>query len=222
MNRRRDTSGLTLLELMVVLALIGTLVGIGGLAMREELANSRAKGAARDLADLLMLARAEAIRTTTPHIVFFDMDAEDNPLDAGGSAAVVVKDSDENGVIDSGETVATVPVDLSGKVAWGSGFGSTAAPDDSGAALYPNTGDFICCTFREEDEATDARWVIFQPDGIPRGFSTNGSDIEVGDIGSGGGAVYLTSGSRDYAVVLAPLGSVRVHVRSKGGGGWTD
>jgi hypothetical protein len=41
-------------------------------------------------------------------------------------------------------------------------------------------------------------------------------------IGDGGGAVYLTNGQRDYAVVLSPLGAVRVHAWNVGAGAWTN
>jgi hypothetical protein len=42
----------------------------------------------------------------------------------------------------------------------------------------------------------------------------------IGDTGTGGAGLYVTSGGRDYAVTLAPLGGVRVHVW--GEAGWTD
>jgi hypothetical protein len=58
------------------------------------------------------------------------------------------------------------------------------------------------------------------PDGIPRSFSIG--PFTLGDAVSGDGAVYVTSGSRDYAVVLTPLGSVRVHAWNPGGGAWTQ
>ena len=39
-------------------------------------------------------------------------------------------------------------------------------------------------------------------------FSTG--PYQEGAIGTGAGAVYLTNGARDYAIVLSPLGGVRV------------
>ena len=38
--------------------------------------------------------------------------------------------------------------------------------------------------------------------------------------GQGGGAIYVTNGRRDYAVVLSPLGAVRLHAWNVGSGNW--
>ena len=61
---------------------------------------------------------------------------------------------------------------------------------------------------------------MFRPDGMPRAFPPGRLQSE--PVGGGGGAVYVTSGTRDYAVVLAPLGSVRVHAWNRGATAWTD
>jgi hypothetical protein len=61
---------------------------------------------------------------------------------------------------------------------------------------------------------------MFLPDGTPRGFSIN--PFAGGPITSGNGGIYVSSGSRDYAVVLAPLGGVRVHAWEREAGQWTD
>ena len=63
-----------------------------------------------------------------------------------------------------------------------------------------------------------ARWVAFQPDGIPRAF-TDGP-LLTGAVGTGNGAVYVTDGNRDFAVVLTALGAIRVHAFDKGAGTW--
>ena len=42
----------------------------------------------------------------------------------------------------------------------------------------------------------------------------------MGQLGSGNGAAYVTNGERDYAVVLNPLGGVRVHVWDRQAGAW--
>ena len=41
------------------------------------------------------------------------------------------------------------------------------------------------------------------------------SVLFLGVVGTGGGAIYVTNGVRDYAVVLGALGTTRVHL-------WTD
>jgi hypothetical protein len=55
---------------------------------------------------------------------------------------------------------------------------------------------------------------------MPRAFSTG--PFAAGALGSGRGAVYVSSGKRDYAVVLAPLGGVRVHAWNRGAAAWTN
>lgn len=60
---------------------------------------------------------------------------------------------------------------------------------------------------------------MFRGDGIPVTFDAG---CNVGTIGSGNGAVYVTNGDRDYAVVLTALGAVRVHAWNAVEGAWTD
>jgi hypothetical protein len=63
--------------------------------------------------------------------------------------------------------------------------------------------------------------VLFRPDGIPVGFDPTSTTCgTIGQTGTGGAGLYVTSGGRDYAVTLAPLGGVRVH--AWGGAGWTQ
>ncbi len=217
MLRDRRQAGFSLLEFMITLAVLGVFVGIGGTIMSNQLAGTRSRAFARSLADLMMLARTEAIRTGDNHIVFFAADTADNSLASGGgatAAASVVRDADGDGLVDAGEPVAGVQFDAAGGMAWGSALAGALgtplkAPNDNPVAEFPETDtDFLCCTFTQPDDEP-ARWVVFTPDGMPRSFST-GPYVQ-GDIASGNGTVYVTGGSRDYAVVLAPLGGVRVH-----------
>ncbi len=223
----RKSHGFTLMEVLIVVAIIGVISLISTTLMRGALADSRAKGGVRDLADLFMLARSEAIRTGVDHLVFFEMDAEDQALvsESGGAAAgVVIPDANGNGKIDGSESsVASVLVDDTGSLQWGATFAGPAArkaPNDNAAATSPaSDSDSTCCTLVDPDD-DPARWVVFQPDGIPRSFSID--TYETGDISSGSGAVYVTSSERDFAVVLTPLGIVRVHSHAKGAAAWAN
>jgi Tfp pilus assembly protein FimT len=212
------------MEAMVVIAIAGALSLVAVAVLQGSFGDARAKAGARALADLLQLAREEAIRTGDNHLVFFSQDAEDNDLTTGGvaAAAILVRDADGDGAVDTGETVGGVKVDATGSLSWGSAFAAVAsdpAPNDNPAATFPETdADFLCCTFLDPDAAA-ARWVAFLPDGIPRAFEIG--PFATGPVGSGNGAVYVTSGSRDYAVVLAPLGGVRVHTWDRGAEAWT-
>jgi hypothetical protein len=206
---------------------LGVLAGVGAALMRGSFGEARAKGAVRSLADLMLLARTEAIRTGDNHIVFFGRDAEGNDLvgtSGQPAAALVIRDLDADGKVDAGERVASVNVDSTGSLAWGSVFaallgGSAKAPDDNPDATFPDSDpDFICCTFLDPG-GDAAHWVVFLPDGMPRAFSIN--PFSAGPLASGNGSVYVTSGTRDYAVVLAPLGGVRVHTWERGANTWT-
>ena len=73
-------------------------------------------------------------------------------------------------------------------------------------------------TFQEPD-GDPANWVVIQPDGVPRPFTTDGG-YAVGAVGSGAGVIYLTNGARDYAVVVSPLGGLRVHSWDRDAGQW--
>lgn len=218
--------GFTLIEVMVALAVIGVLALVAVSLMRDGLANMRARGGVRAMADLLMLARTEAVRTGDNHLVFFEMDAEDNALwgpEGQAAIAVVVRDADDDGRIDSGEVVASIGPDQTGSLSWGSTFaaaGSSRAPNDNPDATFPETDlDFLCCTFVEPD-GDPARWVLFRPDGMPRAFELG--PFTSGPLASGNGSVYVTSGERDWAVVLAPLGGIRWHGWVRGANAWTD
>jgi prepilin-type N-terminal cleavage/methylation domain-containing protein len=215
-NDLRRTAAFTLIEVMIVVAVIGAFVGIAAFAMRDAFGNSAAKSGARSVADLLMLARTEAIRTGDNHVVFFEMDAQDNPLtgpNGSGAVALLIRDADADGRVDTGEAVDAIYMQqVRTGIGWGSAFASLTnaqAPNDNPGATFPESDtDFICCSFLEPD-ADPARWVVYLPDGLPRAFSIG--PFTTGPVASGNGAVYVTSGSRDYAVVLAPLGGVRVH-----------
>ena len=61
------------------------------------------------------------------------------------------------------------------------------------------------------------RFVVFTPQGLPVSAT---AACATGGPGSGAGAVYLTNGNRDIAIVLTPLGTVRVHAWT--GAAWTS
>ena len=224
MRTARRRGAFTLIEVAIVVGIIAALVITSAYLMRDWFANQHTKGVARSLADVMLLAREEAIRTGVNHLVFFSLDASDTGLTASGRpvAALAVRDDNGDGAPQSDEVVGVTPFDTSGSTSWGAAFALTTgsevpAPNDNPAASYPLANGFACCSFTQPG-GTPARWIAFLPDGTPRSFSIG--PFSVGEVTTGSGTVYISNGSRDFGVVIAPLGGVRVHSFRRGPDAW--
>jgi hypothetical protein len=107
-------------------------------------------------------------------------------------------------------------------VRWGVSFAGWAAPGD------PNPADFTAPQARGgtslDPDDNDVPWLMFRPDGVPVRFEgVGGGDCgKIGTTALGGAGFYLTNGTRDYAVVLSPMGGVRVHSWDQQAGDWTQ
>lgn len=223
MRSRSHQTGMTLIEVMVVVGIIGSLALLGAVAMDSYQRNARVRNAAQSVAGALALARAEAIRTGNNHLVFFNADggtdACGNALETsdGQVAPILVLDdgapgsANQNCCIDAGES-RMVERAVPG-VSWGVAEADTQAPGDTGGGSIGTGSTFT------SPAGTQTAWVLFRPDGVPVGFT---SACNAGDAGSGGGGIYVTNGAWDYAAVLAPLGGVRVHAWSTEADAWRD
>ena len=216
--------GVSLVEIAAIVGIVGVMMVIAIPSMSRWQDDHRAKSAARDIADLLMLARGEAVRTGNQQVVYFGPPGHTDP---GGTAVVGVSGTytpmlvlndgppaTANCRIDAGEAAESIPA-VNG-LSWGVAVATSQAPDDAGAAPFspPQSSG---STF--EDPAGNAvSWLLFRPDGIPLVFTGSGGNCgTVGMTGTGGAAMYITNGRRDYSVVLSPLGGIRVHGWSVGG-----
>jgi prepilin-type N-terminal cleavage/methylation domain-containing protein len=207
-------AGVTMLEMMVVLAIVGILAALAGPNMRQWREDQRAKSSARNVADAFQVARAEALRVGDRHLVFFGEDMDGDPLvDSLGNPVIqVVHDDDNDCVIDSGE--ATRSFELESTVAFGSVNANAPHDLDGGNTSNFSTG----ITFAQPTSSQPAaQWVLFGADGIPVGIT---SGCVAGITGTGGGAIYLNNGHRDYAIVLTPVGGVRVSGFEEGNAEW--
>ncbi len=219
MRRGRAQSGVTLVEMMVVVGIMTVALGISVPLFRSYVGNQRVRAAARSVADAFSLARAEAIRTGDNHVVYLAPPGVTDPAgndieDASGNPvpALVLDDgrpATSNCVIDGGEPSRPVPAKPG--VLWGAASAAGTAPGDPAAGLAANGVSF------RDPNGNATTWVLFRPDGIPVGFS---AACATGGVGSGAGSVYVTNGRRDYAVTLAPLGGVRVYVWDETQGDW--
>jgi type II secretory pathway pseudopilin PulG len=209
---------MTLVELAIVLAVIGALTLMATFGVGDWMSDQRLKSAVRAVSDAFQIARAESIRTGNPHLVIFaNALGATAPIQITNDGAIATA----NCTIDVGEVAHSVAAEPG--VAWGTTpalAGATLAPDDTGSAPASSaTGStFTDATLSAAGAAT---WVLFQPDGMPRVFTPNaGACDEIGLPGQGGGAIYLTNGRRDYAVVLSALGTSRVHAWNPDQGAW--
>jgi hypothetical protein len=140
--------------------------------------------------------------------VFVGEDAQGDPLlDANNlTVPVLILDDgrpgsiNQNCQIDGGEPINTVKEVVG--VTFGVGGGAGAAPGDLG------TGDITTGSSFIGPDTLAASWVLFRPEGTPRSFDLT---CATGPLGSGTGAFYMTTGTRNVGVVLSPMGMVRVH-----------
>jgi Tfp pilus assembly protein FimT len=216
---------MTLIELMIALVLVGVMLTLGASALSNWADIQRAATSARSVADAFALARAEAIRTGSNHILAFDITsgldgrtadiviANDGPL--GNTAGV-----SSNCKIDANEIKYRVPLERG--VHFGTTNSTGGAPDDPGTAAEAAAGS----TFKNV-AGNAASWVMFGADGLPRRFTQNVSTsppcAAIGPAAESGAAIYLSNDSRDYAVVMTALGAARVHRQlSSGATSWTQ
>jgi len=216
---RDRNAGMTLIEIIIVVAVVGIMVLVATFGFSGWQDDQRLKSAARSVADAFLLARGEAIRTGNVHFVVFDDLGATAPIEIVNDGTVATA----NCKIDAGETVHQVAA-VQG-VVWGTTAtlaNGTPAPGDPGLAVG-NIAAGSSSTDASLTPANDARWVRFEPDGLPRLFTPNaGACGAVGFAGQGGGAIYVTNTERDYAVVLTQLGTARVHRWNPDAGAWSQ
>ena len=226
-RRAVSARGFTLIEIAIALAIIGVVTAMSLPNVSKYLENANGRAAAKSVADAFNFARAQAIRTGNNHVVFFAAggagDTAGNALqgsDGRNVPILVLNDgrpgsANQNCVIDAGEEI--VVFDAQVGVGWGnnSAPATEQAPDDAAVTSIPASGS----SFFAPNGTTAVTWVEFRPDGVPVAID---STCAAGRLGTGGGTIYLWTQKRDFAVTLAPLGGVRVHVWNSGAGAWTS
>jgi type II secretory pathway pseudopilin PulG len=215
---------MTLIELVVVMAVIGAMLALASSVVSDWSTDQRASTSARELADAFSLARSEAIRTGNNHILAFRVETG---LSNVSSDVVIANDgpaTTANCTIATSEIVHSISLEQG--VSFGTDAGlanGTAAPSDAGASNHQSTG----ASFPAPDGSASS-WVVFFADGLPRQFQQNsnaGVPCEAGKVGvagAAGGAIYVKNGHRDYAIVMSPLGTVRLHRWNSKAAAWTQ
>lgn len=211
---------------MVTIAVVGVIIGISVPRMTAWRTKLDARSTARATADVLNLARSQAIRTGTPHVVYLRIPAlgttDPNTTDLVNAAGtdvdiVTLRDVNGNCLIDAGEPQTFLT--LGGNVSFGLTNATVKVPTDASTAALSSGTTFA----NPEATASAVRWLMFRPDGIPVTFSGDPTGCDtVGATGSGAGGIYLTNGVDDFAPVLTALGGVRLHSYNRNTNGWTN
>jgi hypothetical protein len=206
-------------SVVIGLALLAVLGSMGVPQAEQYFTEKKAQGMSQSVAAALFVARNEAIRTGRDHVVFLSYDSSERsgPGSSQWMAPVRILDDGRHGDegqncrIDPGENVLSIAAERD--LRWGTTLArGIAAPGDLDAHI-PETGS----SFRTTD-GRPAPGVVFRSDGVPRAFDEH---CNIGPIGSGGGAVYFTTGESDAAVVLAPMGGVAIHHWNRGAYEWS-
>lgn len=227
MRALRRTHGFTLIEIAMVLAIIGAMVLVSAPNFSAWRSSQQVRSGARSAGDALSQARADAMRSGVTHVVLLRIPGVGTTdptgtdlVDGNGDpvAITVLQDDDDDCYIDALEPRSVYRLETD--VAFGSSNTLTKAPLDNTPPTSATGATFSDPTA----PATPLRWVLFRPDGIPLAFEGDvGAGCgTIGTIGSGAGGIYLTNGDRDYAVVMTPLGGIRLHAFNNDNNAWTN
>jgi len=226
--RTGPRSGFTMLEMLIVVVILGITALLAVPSFLDMQSDGRARTAVRTVSNALQLARGQAIQKERNHVVFFGMGAGTDACGNTLGAPIVILD-DESGAtgnannccIDGDEDRLGLPADADEfrGLNWSTTHAGAPPAQDAGRGSF-STGSTLA-----DAGGNDAAWVLFRPDGVPVGVSTA---CATGQIGSGGGGVYLTNGGddygteRDYGVVLTPLGTTKIFAWDRSQNQWTD
>jgi type IV fimbrial biogenesis protein FimT len=196
---KMHAEGVTLIELMVVLAVLSTVLALGVPAFREFQATNRMSAAANDLVTGIHVARSEALkrRQTVTLCASADFTSDAPTCAAGGGFEqgwLVFADQNANGAVDAGDTVVArgspLPPDIGANSAWDNGgagapfyisFAPGGFPVDLPAAGTPCVRNLQLCDARGDKDVgggiAAGRWLQLSATGRPMIFR-NRADLQ--------------------------------------------
>jgi type IV fimbrial biogenesis protein FimT len=145
-----DSKGFTLLELIIIVAIIGISTAFAAPGLSTMISNNRISSNANDFAAALQLAKAEAVARLNP-VVLCKKNAGSTGCIADGDWSqgwIVFSDVNGNGGVDAGEPILLVHEALNSLISFG---GSSTEVDSSitfrpsGTSNVTTTRELIIC-----------------------------------------------------------------------------
>ena len=225
MNRLRGSAGFTLIELVMVLAIIGVVSAFAMPSFTRYRNQEEAKEGTARVAALLRQARSDAMKTGIPHFVLFWPNPRfPAPTTLPTTVMMIVRDTNGNFQVDAGETTRNVDVrDFNLKAGVVTGYNAPGIAGPHGAGRRCCDANVVLTLAGVPINGTD-----FQQDQFPNfpaghtapttlygiGFTTRGIPVDLDrstTLGSGAGTFYVTDNQFSvYAVTVGGLGEIRV------------
>jgi len=230
MNDRRPTHGFTLLELMIVLAIVGAMVAIALPGLTRYQQTETAKSGALRVAQALREARVRAMKEGIPYLVYLNPDTGADPPIAPlfpdqtvqRTVARIVRDSNDDQAESLGDNLAinvNVETDSLGVRAYRPGTDPYDAVAEPGM-VQPAVDDVLGAlvegsSFPLSPAGAPATIAAFNSRGLPVRWTAPDTP------GQGLGGYYVTDGNGNvFAAVMGPLGEVRVLSWGAGSTAW--
>ena len=168
----RNQSGFTLIEAMIVIAVIGIMTAVAVASSLSYLPDMRLKSASRDLYSNLQKAKMMAVKTNTSHAVFFDT----------ANNLYQIIDLGPDGTLGTIDDLPQAPIFLSNYKSYiGYGYGNATIPANPDG-VFPGNGVSF-------NDPTDLDTVI---------FNSRGMLLNVGFIGN----VYLSNNTTNNRPII--------------------